>query len=471
MTFSRRKFLTLAGTSAAGTVLMSPLEALYGRIARGESFRTAGYGSLIKKLPENVRELPAEYQMPLLELPRQFRYTAFSIKGTPMSDGTLVPGDHDGMAAFPGPRRTTILVRNHELSPGEEFPVIVPPGFAYDPNAIGGTTTLVVGQNNRLIKDYASLSGCIRNCSGGPTPWGTWISCEENTSTPPEEDPQNPPNNNGESNVITKPHGYCFEVDPRRNGPVVAEPIIPMGRFNHEAICVDPRTGIVYQTEDRGDSVFYRYIPNERGNLRAGGVLEALKIVGMPAVDTKVGFPLKTPMPVEWVSLEDLDITSPEDNLRLQAASKGAAIFTRGEGIAYGDGEVYFCCTDGGEKELGQVWRYVPDVTGATGGTIELFVEPNEQELLDGPDNITVSPFGDLFVCEDGMDTDYIVGITQDGKLYDFVRNAINNSEFAGVCFSPDGQTMFFNIQTPGITFAVSGPFRQRRERSQYGDW
>lgn len=481
MHLSRRKFFTLAATSAAGTALLSPLEAFYARAARGQSVKAKGYGSLQPQLPQNVRELPGEYQKPLIALPPQFQYTAFSITGQPMTDGNPVPGDHDGMAAFPGAGGLIYLVRNHELSPDEdEFPAIVPAGYGYDPFANGGTTTLVIGRDRRLIKDMVSLGGTYRNCSGGPTPWNTWITCEENTSKPgnvevadPEGggEPDDPQERRSvrlpDQDVVSVEHGYNFEVDPKK-GLVKAEAIKAMGRFNHEAIAVDSRTGIVYQTEDRGDSVFYRYIPNEPGNLLAGGSLEALGIQGKPGIETAVDFPLNTPFPVVWIPLEDVE--SPEDNLRKQAAEKGAAIFTREEGIAYDplNGEVFFCCTDGGEKELGQIWRYVPDETNQTGGTIELFVEPNDQEVLDAPDNITVSPFGDLFTCEDGEGTDRINGITPDGLLYEFIRNNINDREFAGVTFSPDGQTMFFNIQDPGITFAVWGPWQKVAQLSRH---
>ncbi|MGF1479720.1 MAG: alkaline phosphatase PhoX [Cyanophyceae cyanobacterium] len=462
MAFSRRKFLTLAGTSAAGAVLMSPLQALYARAAKGQPVRGGGFGPIREAPPLNITELPPDLRFPHLALPQGFQYTAFSVRGTPMSDGGLVPGDHDGMAAFAGPRNTTVLVRNHELSPDErEFAVNVPNRFRYDPLAAGGTTTLIVGPNRRLVRDFPSLAGTYRNCAGGPTPWGTWISCEENTSTPAEnqliDDPQNAGNRIPDPNNVSKSHGFNFEVNPRA-GLVVPEPLVAMGRFNHEAICVDPDTGIVYQTEDRNDSNFYRFRPNQPGkanqpaNLRAGGVLEALRIKGMPRVETRAGFPIGKPMPVEWVRIED--VNPAEDTVRLEGLSKGAAVFTRGEGIAFGNGEVYFCCTDGGERELGQVWRYNP-----TAETIELFVEPNDPELLDGPDNVVVTPFGDLIVCEDGDGTQFLVGITQQGQLYDFARNLINDREFAGACFSPDGQTLFVNIQDPGITYAIWGPF------------
>lgn len=421
---------------------MSPLQALMANAALGKNVRGGGYGELVPD-PNG-----------LLDLPRGFQYRAFSRTGDIMSDGYPVPADHDGMAAFPGPGNTTILVRNHELSPDEEPAVVAPNNKKYDTLCKGGTTTLVVGPDRRLIRHYASLAGTYRNCAGGPTPWGSWISCEENTSTPAGNTP-------GDARNVEKFHGYNFEVPSLSEGLVDPVPLVAMGRFNHEAIAVDPRTGIVYQTEDRGDGLFYRFVPNQPGNLREGGVLEALKIKNMPQAITRLNFPVGQPMEVEWVRIEEPNPDT--DTVRVEGFTNGATQFTRGEGIWYGNGELFFNCTNGGELGLGQIWRYFPDVSGSTGGTIELFVEPNNPDLLDRPDNITVSPFGDLFICEDGSGTDFVVGVTQEGQLYQFARNAINNSEFAGACFSPDGRTMFVNILSPGITFAIWGPWNSRR--------
>jgi len=442
MSISRRSFFVLAGASTAGTILAAPLKELYAKQARGESIKGIGYGSL-QPDPNG-----------LLDLPFGFQYRAFSRTGDIMSDGKPVPGDHDGMAAFPGPRGTTILVRNHELSPDEvaKPKVDAPAEKQYDTLCRGGTTTLIVGRNRELIKDFASLAGTYRNCAGGPTPWGSWISCEENTSTPANNKP-------GAATNVSKLHGYNFEVPSTATEPVNPIPLVAMGRFNHEAVAVDPKTGIVYQTEDREDSLFYRFIPNFPGNLQAGGVLEALKIKDMPQAITKTNFPVGQPMAVEWVRIDDVNPV--KDTVRVEGFAKGAAQFSRGEGIWYSNGELYFCCTDGGEAEFGQVWRYIPDSSRQSGGTIELFVEPNEQNALDGPDNIVVSPLGDLFICEDGEGEQFVVGITLQGELYDFARNAINESEFAGACFSPDGRTMFVNIQDPGITFAIWGPWHK----------
>ncbi|MEG4305138.1 alkaline phosphatase PhoX [Microcoleus sp. D3_18a_C4] len=445
MQLSRRKFFTLAGASAAGTLMMSPLEALYARKANGESVFGGGYGPLVPD-PNG-----------LLDLPQGFQYRAFSRTGEMMSDGSPVPGGHDGMAAFPGPQNTIILVRNHELSPNSSTQVVGP--NPYDPLCKGGTTTLQVGPNRQLIKHYVSLSGTYRNCAGGPTPWGSWITSEEDVSTLATNRPR--PN---DARNVSKSHGYNFEVPALATAPVNPVPLVAMGRFNHEAVAIDPKTGIVYETEDRGDGLFYRFIPNEVKNLSAGGTLQALKIKNMPQAKTFAGFPKGQPMSVEWVTIDNPDPAT--DTVRVEGFGKGAAQFTRGEGIWYGNREVYFCCSNGGSVDpatgrpngFGQVWRYLPDQD-----MIELFVEAKSADELDGPDNIVVAPHGDLIICEDGEDEQFVVGVTPNGELYRFAKNALNDREFAGACFSPDGRTMFVNIQTPGITFAIWGPWKSQR--------
>ncbi|BAZ49750.1 hypothetical protein NIES4103_23620 [Nostoc sp. NIES-4103] len=431
MKVSRRKFFTLAGASAAGTLMVSPLEALYARKASGQSVSGSGYGTL---LPDPNG---------LLDLPAGFQYQAFSRTGDIMADGNPVPSNHDGMAAFLGPRNTIILVRNHELGTGLTGSRVQVPN-PYDPIARGGTTTLVVGSNRRLIKDFASLGGTIRNCAGGPTPWGSWISCEEDVTIPTA------------SNGVTQLHGYNFEVPASATSPVNPVPLIAMGRFNHEAVAVDPKTGYVYQTEDRGDSLFYRFIPKVPGKLQQGGTLQALRIIGRPEVNTSnSGFVRGQKLAVDWVDIPQPNPTT-EDNVRFQGRELGAALFARGEGIWYSNGEFYFCCTSGGAIGRGQVWRYIP-----ADETIDLFVESTSREELDAPDNVVVAPFGDLILCEDGGGDNFLVGVTPNGEIYQFARNALQSGEFAGACFSPDGRTLFVNIQSPGITFAIWGPWNR----------
>lgn len=414
MSFSRRKFFTLAGTSAAGAVLLSPLQAFYAK----KAFAAGPYGSL-QPDPNGVLDLPAG-----------FTYRRLSETGQTMTDGYKVPGGHDGMAAFAGANGNTILIRNHELNPASGTSVGAPSSKKYDTQGKGGCTKVTVSASRTLVSHYGVLAGTYRNCAGGRTPWNSWLSCEESFE------------------VGNKKHGYIFEVPSSATTFVTPVALTAMGRFNHEAAAVDPNSGYVYLTEDRGDSLFYRFVPTTQGNLSGGGVLYALKITGMSGVNTKTGFPKNTPKAVEWVRIDAPDPAN--DTVRVEGYNKGAAQFSRGEGIVYGGNYVYFTCTDGGSSGDGQVWRYSP-----TNNTIELYIEPNNSGVLDNPDNIVVAPTGDLFLCEDGDGTDYIVGITASGQLYQFAKNALNSSEFCGVCFSPDGQTMFVNIQSPGITFAI----------------
>lgn len=465
MSFSRRKFLTLAGTTAAGVTMVSPLEAFYARVANGQVANGIGYGPLSPKLPNNADELKGLVvggfdlgTTPLLDLPQGFNYTAISITGQSMTDGGKVPSNHDGMAAFPGANNTTILVRNHEVGSAVDAanPVVAPD--KYDQFAGGGTTTLVIGPNRRVKSQYASLAGTIRNCAGGPTPWDSWVSCEENF-------------NNGLPGVVR--HGYNFEV-PASETIQVADPVplVAMGRFNHEAVAVEPDTGWVYETEDRGDSCFYRFRPNQKGNLRSGGILEALKITdsraaniepGTGSANTSTGYlSLKgVPLSVTWVKIDDVDPVS--DTVRVEARSKGAARFSRGEGAWYGNGLTYFVCSNGGDDRVGQVFAYKSNANDPSTGILTLVVEATASDVLAAPDNICVAPFGDLFLCEDGSGTEYVVGVNQKGELYRFATNVLNGSEFAGACFSPDGKTMFVNIQSPGITLAIWGPWTRNR--------
>ncbi|NJM67446.1 MAG: DUF839 domain-containing protein [Acaryochloris sp. RU_4_1] len=431
MNVSRRQFLSLAGTSFTGTVLSAPLFHLWARVAQGLPIHTEGYGPLIRD-PKG-----------LLDLPRGFQYRAFSRTGEPMSDGFPVPAKHDGMAAFSGLQNKTILIRNHELSP-DETPAVQGKN-PYDPQCTGGTTTLVLNSDRQLIKHYASLTGTYRNCAGGATPWGSWISCEENISTP-ELDP-----------MVSKRHGYNFEVPILASGSVSPQPLVAMGRFMHEAVAVDANSHIVYQTEDREDGLFYRFIPHRPQELKAGGILEALKIKGQPQAITRQGIPIGKLLPVEWVRIEDPDPNT--DTVRQEGFAKGAAQFSRGEGICLGQQEVLFSCTSGGTARLGQVWRYIPGRSPTEGGTLTLWVEPNDPGILDYPDNLTLAPFGDLFLCEDGRGEQFIRAINPQGQLYSFARNALNNYELAGICFAQNPFTLFVNMQTPGITFAIWGPF------------
>jgi secreted PhoX family phosphatase len=303
-------------------------------------------------------------------------------------------------------------------------------------------------------KEYLSLAGTVRNCAGGPTPWGSWLTCEETTVRADD--------------VLERDHGYVFEVPASETYSLaVPVPLKGMGRFNHEAVAVDPKTGIVYLTEDDSEGLIYRFIPTTKGKLSRGGKLQTLGLTEMPSADTRNWtenlITQGKAYPVRWIDIDDVE--SPDNDLRFRGFSKGAARFARGEGMWYGKNNIYFACTNGGKIKSGQVFRYIPGPYEGTTrekespGKLELFVEPNDKEIFKNCDNLTVAPSGDVILCED-HDHPFIVGITLKGEYYKIAENTGYESEFAGGVFSPDGKTFFVNIQHVGLTVAIEGPWR-----------
>jgi len=433
MRISRRNFGALFGSTAA--LSLAPLTNM---LAPGKARALGqGFGALVPKLPTNAASLPVERQnIAYMTLPEGFEYKVVSYQGQTMRDGSPVPGAADGMAAFGIGRGRIALVRNHEL--GTSGQAVVAPDSIYDPQVRGGTTNLVVDYEGNLIEQYGSLAGTERNCAGGPTPWLSWLTCEETLAI-----------RNGVR------HGYVFDVPATSVSD--ADPLVYLGRFNHEAAAVDPETSVVYQTEDRGDSLFYRFLPAAYGDLKSPGKLQALRLLDWPAgVDTRIGFLgyLNQPLACDWVDIADYDPA--QDTVRLEGQSKGAAKFSRGEGCWYGDGLIYFVCSNGGDLGAGQVFAYSP-----ADDTVTLVVESTDRALLDAPDNITIGPDGRLYLCEDGSGGDNIVSVDHDGSLAILAQNVWSGSEWAGACFSPAGNVMFVNMQGDGLTFAIKGPFRR----------
>ncbi|MGH9768325.1 MAG: alkaline phosphatase PhoX [Blastocatellia bacterium] len=415
-----------------------------------------GYGGL---RPTKARNTGEE----ILTLPEGFEYNVIGKTGAKMSDGNPTPRAHDGMAAFKvnGELR---LVRNHEINGGlgRDGAAFGDAALAYDPKAGGGTTTLIIDPKTReIVKDFVSLNGTLQNCAGGPTPWGSWISCEETTlGQSLGKDAQG-----RERGGFSRLHGYCFEVAAGANGAVKATPLPAMGRFVHEAIAVDARTGIVYLTEDRGAAGFYRFIPKQKGKLAAGGKLQMLAVTGRRQFDLRTGQKAGQQLNVSWVDINEPDALDGEnsgDAVYRQGLALGAATFARLEGCWYGGDSVYFTSTSGGDKRLGQVWQYTPQ--GKDKGALKLIFESPEEAVLDMPDNLCVSPNGGLIICEDGRNEQFVRGLTRQGQIFDFAKNILPGStgrEFAGATFSPDGQTLFVNIQTPGMTLAIWGPWER----------
>ncbi len=402
----------------------------------------------------------------LLDLPRGFSYRVISSFGDRMDDGLAVPDNFDGMGCFAVDRSRVALVRNHELRVRDlargAFSGGAGSGLAaYDRDTDGralpgGTTTLIYDlASGRVEAQHLSLVGTIRNCAGGNTPWGSWLTCEEDVTRA--------------GNGVARDHGWVFEVPAATRGLVAPVPLTAMGRFNHEATAIDPRTGIVYLTEDREDSLLYRFLPDARTDLARGGRLQALAFAGAGGADSRnwngVTLPQGVRAPTRWIDLDHVD--SPDDDLRQRGAARGAVLFARGEGIHFGDGEFFFCCTSGGAAKLGQVMRYRPsrfegDPREADEpGELQIFVESTDPQLFNFGDNLTVAPNGHLIVCEDQYSAtvdNHLRGVTPSGRLYTFARLRAQ-TELAGACFSPDGATLFVNAFSPGRTLAITGPW------------
>jgi secreted PhoX family phosphatase len=333
----------------------------------------------------------------------------------------------------------------------------------------------------------------MMNCSGGRMPWGSWVTCEETVNGPDVG-----PDFTGTSNVpLTRPHGFVFEVpvDGRSSG----EPITAAGRFAHESVAYDPHGGHLYLTEDNfgWPSGFYRYKPGRHprgtGRLDNEGRLQMLAVHGRPNVDLAASQPRRATYKVEWVDIDDPAPTFPYTpgqpaptandtaltHVARQGWAQGAAYFSRLEGSAYDDGVVYFTSTQGGgpaETSLGpiadgfgngsgQIWAY-----HTRSARLQLLYESPGPDVLDLPDNVTTSPRGTLVVCEDNVNDNYVRGLTSGGQLFDIALNRLtsgtgadrSNDEFAGSTFSPDGHTLFVNIQAGrGLTFAIWGPWRR----------
>jgi uncharacterized protein len=422
----------------------------------------------------------------ILNLPAGFTYQIVNRTGQTMADGLITPGSPDGMAAFPvsGKPHHCLLVCNHELdsSPGQvdafggdkKLAVQIGKEKAFDffrdgMPANGGTTTMLYDlRQQKLISSHLSLIGTSRNCSGGAMPWGSWLSCEETIY--------------GKKQGFNKDHGYVFEVPATSTGLHKAEPLYDMGRFVHEACAVDVETGIIYMTEDLSDGLFYRFIPHKSGHLSAGGKLQALAIKDWKSADTRnkksskkiIGYQDK--LTTTWIDLDE--VRSPNGDLNHRGFNQGAAIFERGEGLVFAkhgkQKSFYFSATTSGQFELGQIWQYIPSPFEGTKdeakipGQLQLVYESTDRAYMEACDNLAVTPWGDILICEDSYSPaadqiNYLRGMTPEGKIYTLAMNAnAMQGEFCGACFSPDGSTLFVNIQVPGYTLAIQGPWPKK---------
>ncbi|WP_062345021.1 PhoX family protein [Herbidospora yilanensis] len=463
----RRSFI--AG-SAGVALLGGPFAGVAAAGTRATRVHGADYGPLapVADLRDGVVRL---------ELPKGFAYRSFNPAGSDFTQGGVTPGRHDGMAAFAGPRGTAILVRNHEVNgPVGAFGDVT---AAYDPAAGGGCATLTVTRFGEVVSSGVSLNGTQMNCSGGPMPWGAWVTCEETVNGP---DVGN--DFTGADNTLLKQkHGYIFEVPLRRDAS--RTPIRKAGRFAHESAAFDPGSGAIYLTEDNFGfpSGFYRYLaprhPGRAGRILDGGRLQMLAVKRSPREDLSVGLAPGSTWETTWVDIDDPDPTftvKPTNDQAIQyvgaqGREKGAALFSRLEGAVYDDGVIYFVSTQGGAtapgetppsgfgKGRGQVFAY-----DTRSGRLRLIYESPSSLALDLPDNITTSSHGTLVLCEDGDGGNYLRGLTRRGQIFDFSRliSTDGGAEFAGASFGPGGHTLYVNVQSSqGLSFAIWGPWQK----------
>jgi uncharacterized protein len=468
----RRGFIsnlaTFSGSLAVACTSLGRRSRAFAETGDLAQFRSPGYGELFPTATKNTGET-------FLALPKGFEYNVISKVKSKMSDGRETPGRHDGQWTFKVGRELRI-VRNHEVSGGG----VPKPGTGigaanhYDETCGGGTTTLIIDPKTKtLVKDFVSLSGTLINCCGGPTPWGSWVSCEETTLGPAIRTNATTGNKTG---GFPKPHGYCFEVHASANSNLPPNPLKAMGRFVHEAIAVDKRTGVVYETEDFNPSGFYRFLPNRNKRLAEGGVLQMLAVTGKPQYDTRTGQTQGAALPASWFTIDNPDPAEADvdpSSVFKQGRVKGGALFNRLEGCVTDDkGNVYFDATSGGESRGGQIWRYEP--AGKNEGTLRLLFQSPSREVLDMPDNLCLMPKSDLlFISEDsdyvgegGTAENFVRILTPDGRLADFAKNIVpgmERTEFAGNTFTKDGKILFLNLYTVGATFAIWGDWSKFR--------
>ncbi|SDK30641.1 alkaline phosphatase PhoX [Nonomuraea jiangxiensis] len=459
--FSRRDVLRTGAAGGLGIAIAGSIDAIsgpaYAEAVQNGVARAAGYGPVVAD-PKKV-----------LALPKGFKYQIVAQAGvTTLESGEPTPSDADGTGFF-HTGNGGVLVQNHEIGGDEPYGVPALEGLVYDEGGRGGTTNIVVDRNGKRVRQYVSLAGTVQNCAGGVTPWNTWLTCEE-TEVRAGGD-------------LTKDHGYVFEVDPfdkdANKNPV---PLKFLGRYAHEAVAVNPRNSEIYLTEDAStpNGLYFRWTPPRnfrpgKGALRKlalgkdgdkAGTLETMtcykgsKHVADLSEATQPGTKYK----VKWVEVPDRDAKTV--SVRKQLGDDKVTRSRKLEGQWWGDGGVYFVSSyarhdDGSVNEHdGQVWFYDPESETVTLKTIfGVNPDPEQDTDYDGPDNITVSPYGGLILAEDGEGVQHLVGVTEKGSPYPMARNDLNDSEFAGVVFSNDGKFLFAAIQTPGYTFSITGPW------------
>ena len=489
MSLARRSLLT-SSAAGVGLVVAGSVPSLADASPQRHDHHGAG--------PKGNRPFPPLVDDPrgLLALPPGFSYEVVTFAGrTRLRDGQgLTPSNHDGTAVFNAGHGRLRLIQNHELPAGSPLGVPHVDGTVYDPTALmgGGCTVIETDRRGANFGEFVGISGTLTNCAGGPTPWGTWLTCEETDTKA-----GTPWSGNGQSGSYSKDHGYVFEVF--GDGRAIPKPIKAFGRYAHEAVAVDPSRTRVYLSEDASNpnGLFYRWSAPRGVKLEAGianrlgdteGTLEAMAILMddgsvLPDVAYLTSAQLGRPFPVRWVTVADRDgQTTPvrkQFGDEITRGKKFEGVFGTEQGVyvvnsfAFNTGDLPADAV----KHDGMVWfysyadqtitlvTYFPHQDSTSDGT-----EPRyDGVVFDGPDNVTVTPWGSLVLAEDGVGASHVLSSVPGGPTYAIARNQLNIgtaddpefSEFTGPTFSSDGAVLFVNIQTPGITLAITGPWEK----------
>ena len=494
MTLNRRQLLNTGAASGAGLLAGAALLQSPALAADGHPHHHPHGSARPQPLFGPLRSSEGD----LLALPEGFSYEVVAVSGetdlvdasgavigkTPeRPDGTLVVRTESGYR----------MIQNHEAGPGSAQPVPLLDGTVYDPGVLGGGCTVIdLNRQGRRRSETVGLSGTISNCAGGPTPWGTWLTCEETEAK-------------AGTGTLQKDHGYVFEVFP--DGAQLPEPIRAWGRAPHEAVVVEPSRRRVYLTEDasKPTGLLYRWTAPSGLKLRPriaaqlgpdSGTLEALAVTApdgsvLPDLAYVTAAQIGRPFATTWVEVPDRHAT--DTSLRKQFSDGQVTHSKKLEGAWGDDHGMYFVASfafAAGDLPAdatphdGQLWHY--SYADATLTLVAYFpynallhsdtVDPetglglSRDLAFDGPDGCHVSPYGSLVLSEDGNTANHLLSWSRAHGAQAIARNLIVQeqsssgqkvySEMTGPCFSPDGAILFGNVQEPGHVFAITGPWK-----------